>query len=230
MVSPALQTVRASLSKSGFCRSGCTNGVLLGDLIKLKPITIIKIATHLVCREGRAFNKDKVAPRTNIMSEPFQRLAGKKKIPVGGKSGGRRRAAGGGGEGALRESEEEAAEQAAAAQVLSLNEACWSCLSPKYEASLYACCTKAQLQAAWKIEDFSDGQRTEDVTLMRCRQHDCGLLNSVDTEELVGTAGKGTRFAGLAVEHRWMRRVRRRRPLTWSRTPRRCSSGWQGAA
>lgn len=83
-------------------------------------ITITNITRHLVCWEGRAFNKDKVAPRTNIMSEPFQRLAGKKKIPVGGKSGGRKRAAGGGGEGALRESEEEAAEQAAAAQVLRL--------------------------------------------------------------------------------------------------------------
>mmetsp|Transcript_687 Transcript_687/g.1994 ORF Transcript_687/g.1994 Transcript_687/m.1994 type:complete len:1093 (+) Transcript_687:367-3645(+) len=75
------------------------------------------VPTALKSAFTRAFNKDKVAPRTNIMSEPFQRLAGKKKIPVGGKSGGRRRAAGGGGEGALRESEEEAAEQAAAAQV-----------------------------------------------------------------------------------------------------------------
>ena len=62
----------------------------------------------------RAFNKDKVAPRTNIMAEPFQRLAGKKRIPVGGKAAGRKKAAAGTGEGALRESEEEAAEQLAA--------------------------------------------------------------------------------------------------------------------
>lgn len=62
----------------------------------------------------RAFNKDKVAPRTNIMAEPFQRLAGKKRIPVGGRAAGRKKAAAGSGEGGLRESEEEAAEQLAA--------------------------------------------------------------------------------------------------------------------
>ena len=73
----------------------------------------------LLRRSCRAFNKDKVAPRTNIMAEPFQRLAGKKKVAVAGSGAIRRKKPAGGsspgeGEGGLRESEEEAAEQAAA--------------------------------------------------------------------------------------------------------------------
>ncbi len=66
----------------------------------------------------RAFNKDKVAPRTNIMVEDFKVGRGGGKRAAGG--GGRRKAAGGGGgdaDGVLRESEEEAAEANAAAKV-----------------------------------------------------------------------------------------------------------------